>query len=51
MSDRIALPSRRFNRKVGVYAGKHCDPFGQSLTAEEWERRKCEWLPSPEDKA
>ena len=45
MSDRIVLPSRRFNRKVGVYAGKHFDPFGQSLTAEEWERRKLEWLP------
>ena len=32
MSERIALPSRRFNRKVGVYAGKHFDPFGNSLT-------------------
>ena len=47
MSERITLPSRRFNRKVGVYAGKHFDPFGNSLTAEEWERKKYEWLPSP----
>jgi benzoyl-CoA 2,3-dioxygenase component B len=51
MSDRIALPSRKFNRKVGVYAGKHFDPLGNGLTNEEWERRKYEWLPSPEDKA
>lgn len=51
MSDRIALPSRKFNRKVGVYAGRHFDPWGNMLTNEEWERRKYEWIPSPEDKA
>ena len=51
MSERIALPSRKFNRKVGVYAGKHFDPLGNPLTPEEWERKKYEWLPSPEDKA
>ena len=28
MSERIALPSRKFNRKVGVYAGSHFDPWG-----------------------
>jgi hypothetical protein len=50
MSDRIALPSRKFNRKVGVYAGKHFDPMGNTLTTEEWERKKYEWLPSLEDK-
>jgi benzoyl-CoA 2,3-dioxygenase component B len=50
LSDRIYLPSRKFNRKVGVYAGRHFDPLGQSLTSEEWERRKYDWLPSPEDK-
>ena len=51
MSERMTLPSRKFNRKVGVYAGKLFDPWGNPLTAEEWERRKYEWLPSPEDKA
>ena len=30
MSERIALPSRKFNRKVGVYAGRHFDPWGNS---------------------
>ena len=32
MSERIALPSRKFNRKVGVYAGRHFDPMGNTLT-------------------
>jgi benzoyl-CoA 2,3-dioxygenase component B len=50
MSERIALPSRKFNRHVGVYAGRHFDPYGNPLTAEEWERKKYDWLPSPEDK-
>src|SRR5690606_37569021 len=47
LSDRIYLPSRKFNRRVGVYAGRHFDPTGRPLSAEEWERRKYEWLPSP----
>jgi benzoyl-CoA 2,3-dioxygenase component B len=50
MSERIVLPSRKFNRHVGVYSGKHFDPFGNPMTPEEWERKKYEWLPSPEDK-
>jgi benzoyl-CoA 2,3-dioxygenase component B len=50
ISDRIYLPSRKFNRKVGIFAGRHFDPLGHPLTAEEWERRKYEWLPSPADK-
>jgi benzoyl-CoA 2,3-dioxygenase component B len=50
MSDRIYLPSRKFNRKVGVYAGRHFDPWGAPMTAEEWERRQTEWLPTTADK-
>jgi benzoyl-CoA 2,3-dioxygenase component B len=49
-SDRISLPSRKFNRKVGVYAGRYFDPSGQAISAEEWERRKDEWLPTRADK-
>jgi benzoyl-CoA 2,3-dioxygenase component B len=51
LSDRITLPSRKFNRRVGVYAGRHFDPLGHPLSAEEWARRKHEWLPTPDDKA
>jgi benzoyl-CoA 2,3-dioxygenase component B len=51
LSDRIVLPSRKFNRHVGIYAGHHFDPQGRPLSADEWERRKHEWLPTEEDKA
>jgi benzoyl-CoA 2,3-dioxygenase component B len=50
LSERILLPSRKFNRKVGVYANRHFDPAGVSISAEEWERRKAEWLPTHADK-
>jgi benzoyl-CoA 2,3-dioxygenase component B len=49
MSDRLRLPSRRFYRHQGIYAGHRFDPDGRLLTAEEWERRKDEWLPSEAD--
>ncbi len=32
------------------YAGRHFDPSGQPMSAEEWERRKSEWLPTTADK-
>jgi benzoyl-CoA 2,3-epoxidase subunit B len=50
MSERIYLPSRKFNRHIGVFAGRHFDPSGQPLSAEEWNRRKSEWLPTTADK-
>ncbi len=28
LSDRIFLPSRKFNRQIGIYAGRHFDPWG-----------------------
>ena len=30
MSERIFLPSRKFNRNIGVYAGRHFDPWGNA---------------------
>jgi benzoyl-CoA 2,3-epoxidase subunit B len=48
-SFRLKLPSRRFHRSSGLYAGLHFDPEGNSLSREEWERRKGEWLPTEED--
>jgi benzoyl-CoA 2,3-dioxygenase component B len=51
MSDRLRLPDRKFNRHIGQFRGLHFDPFGQPVSAEEWERRRHEWLPSPADKA
>ncbi|MCZ6767354.1 MAG: benzoyl-CoA 2,3-epoxidase subunit BoxB [bacterium] len=48
---RLQLPSDRFNRKIGLHAAHQADVEGNFLTAEEWEKRKDEWLPTPEDKA
>lgn len=50
-SFKIRLPSRRFHRAAGIYAGLCFDPEGNPLSREEWEKRKGEWLPSPEDEA
>lgn len=51
LSDRLTLPSRKFNRRVGVWAGRHFDPLGRPIGADEWARRRHEWLPTPADKA
>jgi benzoyl-CoA 2,3-dioxygenase component B len=45
----LKLPSRRFHRAGGIYAGLHFDPQGNPISKEEWERRKGEWLPSEAD--
>ena len=49
MSDRLNLPDRKFNRNIGMYAGFKFDPDGVSISPEEWDRRKYEWLPSAKD--
>ncbi|HZN54117.1 MAG TPA: benzoyl-CoA 2,3-epoxidase subunit BoxB [Candidatus Polarisedimenticolaceae bacterium] len=46
----ITLPSRRFNRTMGIYAGHHFDPEGSPISAEEWVRRKDDWLPRDADR-
>ena len=46
---RFRLPSRRFHRHVGLYAGHHYSPEGDPLTAAEWEARRETWLPSDAD--
>jgi benzoyl-CoA 2,3-dioxygenase component B len=48
---RFALPDRKFHRHIGVYAGRHFDPSGHEIAAEEWERRRDDWLPSAADTA
>jgi benzoyl-CoA 2,3-dioxygenase component B len=46
---RLRLPDRKFNRKIGIYAGLQFDPDGNPIPEAEWERRKSEWLPTPAD--
>jgi len=51
ISFRLRLPSRRFSRRIGIYAGIFADPQGNVLSREEFERQRDEWLPSAEDRA
>ena len=48
---RLSLPSRRFNRRIGIYADLCFSPAGESVTRQEFERRKDDWLPSESDRA
>jgi len=47
----LKLPNRRFNRKMGIYAGRHFDVDGNPISAEQFEARREEWLPTEADKA
>jgi benzoyl-CoA 2,3-epoxidase subunit B len=51
LTERLALPHRRFHRQQGIYAGTHFAPDGRMLTAEEWQKQRAEWLPSEADQA
>ena len=48
---RLTLPHPGFNRGVGIFAGHHFSPAGEPLGADEWVRRRGEWLPTNEDYA
>ncbi len=51
ISDRLALPHRRFHRQIGAFARYDFDPQGEMLSENQWDARKDEWLPSKEDEA
>jgi benzoyl-CoA 2,3-epoxidase subunit B len=46
----LTLPSRRFHRHIGLYAGVSTDPAGNILSKDELESRKSAWLPTDADK-
>jgi len=46
----LSLPSPRFRRSIGAWAGRHVDPAGRPIGAAEWESRRDEFLPSPSDR-
>ncbi len=50
LAQRLRLPHVAFNRNVGVFAGIEATPDGEILTADEWQRRKSEFLPTEVDK-
>ena len=43
--------ARRINRQIGTLANLPITPDGQVLARAEWQARRDEWLPSPEDRA
>ena len=48
---RLVLPSRRFHRHRGTFAGHFFDPAGGEITGEAFEHHRDEWLPSEADRA
>ena len=50
LPQRLRLPHAAFNRKVGAYSGIEATPDGERISADEWERRQGEWLPTAVDK-
>src|SRR5262245_37737193 len=46
----LKLPSRRFHRHIGIYAGLHFDPNGNPISVDQFDARKGEWLPTDADK-
>jgi benzoyl-CoA 2,3-dioxygenase component B len=47
---KLTLPSRRFNRTMGIYAGHQFDPAGNPISAAEWQRQRDTWLPTDADR-
>jgi benzoyl-CoA 2,3-dioxygenase component B len=47
----LSLPSKRFHRAVGAYAGMSFNPEGTLISGEEWDRAVPGWLPTAEDEA
>src|SRR5262245_19741017 len=49
VDQKITLPSLRFNRQIGIHAGKCYDTAGNPISKDEWERRRAEWFPTQEE--
>lgn len=45
----IALPHVAFHRGIGEFSTVHATPAGEIISAEQFEQRRDEWLPSKED--
>ncbi len=48
---RLTLPSARFRRNVGSWAGVPTDTTGKPISREEFNARQSEWLPTDDDRA
>jgi benzoyl-CoA 2,3-dioxygenase component B len=48
---RLAVPHKAFNRRIGALAGIRLSPEGRVVSEEEWKAHEAEWLPSDADRA
>ena len=48
---RLALPSPRFRRAIGVWAGVPTNPQGDPISEQIWAARRSDWLPTEADRA
>lgn len=51
LTERLYLPSDRFNREMGLYAGMPFDVEGEYIGDAQWAARKDGWLPTDDDRA
>jgi benzoyl-CoA 2,3-dioxygenase component B len=47
---RLSLPSSRFRRAIGAWAGLPVDPQGKMISKQEYEKSLPGWIPSDADK-
>jgi benzoyl-CoA 2,3-dioxygenase component B len=50
VTQRLKLPHIAFNRKVGAFAPIEATPDGEKISAQDWQRRQDQWLPTEVDK-
>jgi benzoyl-CoA 2,3-dioxygenase component B len=48
---RLTLPHKGLHRAIGNFAGHFISPTGEVLTEEAWNKRRPEWMPTPQDHA
>jgi benzoyl-CoA 2,3-dioxygenase component B len=51
VSDRLHLPHKAFNRKIGLFSKVHVTPEGRVVGEAEWTAKARDWLPSDADRA
>jgi benzoyl-CoA 2,3-dioxygenase component B len=51
LSDRLIVPHKAFNRRIGTFSAIHVSPEGQVLSQAQWREQEAQWLPTAEDRA
>ena len=51
IAQRLVVPHKAFNRKIGALAGIRMSPEGRVVSEEEWKANEGPWLPSDADRA